>query len=497
MNNSDTANAHWGADTPHRTGLVAPALSEADLLDAIRARRAFATEDANLALTLRSGDTWMGDSITSAATLDLTVNAIDLDPIGESITLTLYDRTLPLTSATFTAPQVEWTVAIPSQAGHFYWARAQQADGDVAQTAPLWAEGSLAPEPVVLNEVLPAPNAVDWDGDGSADYQDEWVELYNAGGSVAGLGGWRLEDESGGTYLLPLGATLQPGGYLIFYRRETGLALNNDGESLTLRRPDGTIADNYTYADGPSYDVSLCRLPDGHGGWQTRCEPTPGGPNRLLPVAGPIKASAFEVRHMDLDSWVKVRGYVTVPPGLFDQRTAYIQDHTGGIKIYLPEDHRLSAEEGERWEVVGHTHLYYGELEIRVSQRGDVHTLESGEALPPLPIGTGVMVEPYEGTLVMLTGLAVDFERGGSFWIDDGSGWARIYLDRDAQIIRPWLKVGQPVQIVGVVSQYMQENSPMGGYRLMPRYTSDLVVQEAPGIPGPGWPALLPETGKR
>ena len=200
---------------------------------------------------------------------------------------------------------------------------------------------------------------------------------------------------------------------------------------------------------------------------------------------------------MDLDSWVKVRGHVTVPPGVFDQRTAYIQDQTGGIKIYLPRDHSLSAAEGERWEVVGHTRLYYGELEISVSQRGDVHTLESGEALPPLPINTGVMVEPYEGTLAMLSGWAVDFERGGPFWIDDGSGWARIYLDRDTHISRPWLEVGQPVQIVGVVSQYAQEDSAMGGYRLMPRYPSDLVIQQGLDIPDPDWPVLLPETGKR
>jgi hypothetical protein len=388
-------------------------------------------------------------------------------------------------------------VAIPSQAGHFYWARAQQADGDVAQTAPLWAEGSPASEQVVLNEVLPAPNAVDWDGDGKADYQDEWAELYNAGGSIAGLGGWTLEDAAGATYLLPLGATLQPGEYGVFYRRQTSLALNNDNESLILRRPDRTIADSYTYGDGPSYDVSLCRLPDARGDWQIRCEPTPGGSNRLLPVAAPIKARVFDVRHMDLDSWVKIRGHVTVPPGVFDQRTAYIQDQTGGIKIYLPQDHRLSAAEGERWEVVGHTRLYYGELEIRVSQRGDVHTLESGQALPPLPINTGVMVEPYEGTLVMLSGWAVDFERGGPFWIDDGSGWARIYLDRDTHISRPWLEVGQPLQIVGVVSQYAQEGSPTSSYRLMPRYASDLVIQATPDIPGPGWPVLLPETGKR
>jgi hypothetical protein len=106
------------------------------------------------------------------------------------------------------------------------------------------------------------------------------------------------------------------------------------------------------------------------------------------------------------------------------------------------------------------------------------------------------MVEPYEGTLVLLDGWPVDFERGGHFWADDGTGWARVYLDRDAGITRPWLEVGQPLQAVGVVSQYTREGSTTGGYRLMPRYPFDLVIQQ-PLAPPVEWPALLPETGSR
>jgi hypothetical protein len=494
-NNSDTENAYWGADTAHRTGLVAPALTEADLLTAIRARRAFATEDSNLAITLRSSDTWMGSVISHSTTLTFTVNVMDLDVVSEPITLTLYDQTLPVTSAAFAGPPIEWTVAISAQPGHFYWARAVQADGDVAQCAPLWTDGVPAPEMVVLNEILPAPSDVDWDGDGAADYRDEWIELYNASGVWVGLGGWQVGDASGSTYMIPFGTTLPPGNHLTLYRHETGLALNNDGETMTLRRPDGTTADSYQYGDSPGYDISLCRLPDGDGGWHNRCDPTPGGPNRALPAASPVETSVFKARRMAWDSWVTLRGRITVPPGIFGARTAYLQDETGGIKLYLPKDHQLWANLGDRWEVTGHTHMYYGELEINISEGHHVRFLEPGDPPPPLPIGTGVLVEPYEGMLVMLSGWAVDFERGGHFWTDDGTGWARIYLDRDAGITRPWLEVGQAVQAVGVVSQYTQENPPVSGYRLMPRYPFDLVIQQPLALPDFEWPKVLPETG--
>ena len=107
------------------------------------------------------------------------------------------------------------------------------------------------------------------------------------------------------------------------------------------------------------------------------------------------------------------------------------------------------------------------------------------------------MVEPYEGMLVMLDGWAVDFERGGGFWTDDGTGWARIYLDPDAGVTRPWLEVGQSLQVVGVVSQYTDEDPPIRGYRLLPRYPFDLVVEELPTLQDFEWPELLPETGLR
>jgi hypothetical protein len=94
----------------------------------------------------------------------------------------------------------------------------------------------------------------------------------------------------------------------------------------------------------------------------------------------------------------------------------------------------------------------------------------------------------------MLSGWAVDFERGGAFWMDDGTGWARIYLDPDTDVKRPRLEVGQGVQVVGVVSQYRRSDTLGGGYRLLPRYAFDLAAVGAPVV---GWPAVLPETGRR
>ncbi len=91
-NNGDTETPDWGADTPHRTGVVARALTKDNILEALRARRTFATEDRNLALALRAGDAWMGSTIPKAPAITFFVDVVD--PDGESVTLELFDRGL-------------------------------------------------------------------------------------------------------------------------------------------------------------------------------------------------------------------------------------------------------------------------------------------------------------------------------------------------------------------------------------------------------------------
>ena len=48
---------------------------------------------------------------------------------------------------------------------------------------------------IIISEFLPAPGSIiDWDGDGSADSKDEWVELLNTSESTIDLGDWQLDD---------------------------------------------------------------------------------------------------------------------------------------------------------------------------------------------------------------------------------------------------------------------------------------------------------------
>jgi hypothetical protein len=480
--------------TTARTGIVAPDLTYANVVNALHARRVFVTQDADLALGLRAGADWMGSRVESAGELGFVIMAHDLDSPAEPLTVTLFDRSLAIASRQWQEPSAEWSVRVDVQPGHYYWARAVQADGDVAETAPIWISGQAAPDALVINEVLPAPHTVDWNSDGTLDRRDEWLELYNPGPVPIGAGGWQLGDASGGVFVVPLLTTIPAGGFVLLDGKQMTLSLNNSADRLFLWRADGGTADSYQYDRGPGYDISLCRLPDGAATWVRRCLPTPGTANRELPEAEPLATDIRGARSLPIGSWVKVRGRVSVPPGVFSARVAYLQDDDAGIKVYLPADHRLWCEPGERLEIVARTGTDHDELQLRVTHRHSLRQRGAGEAPLPLPITTGQMGESYEGLLVLLSGTVVEAEAYGTFWVDDGTGPARVYVDPDAPLSRPRLTPGQTLQVVGVVSQRRgDETARNAGYRLLPRYDSDLSAEEAevPMLV----PLRLPETG--
>ena len=122
---------------------------------------------------------------------------------------------------------------------------------------------------------------MDWNGNGTADAYDEWIEIINLSPGVVDLGGWALDDMLGGgsrVYVFPPGTLLGSGEFLVRYRSTSGVALNQDADTANLLAPDGSVVDSYSYTN-PRRDVSYSRAVDGTGDWIDSYPPSPGGPN--------------------------------------------------------------------------------------------------------------------------------------------------------------------------------------------------------------------------
>ncbi|MCX7851387.1 MAG: lamin tail domain-containing protein, partial [Caldilineales bacterium] len=356
---------------------------------------------------------------------------------------------------------------------------------------------------VTLNEILPAPRAVDWDGNGTTDHTDEWVELYNSLGQPVDLGGWRLWKGAIGAdglpdgffYTFPKGTLLPPYSYLLIFYRQSRLSLPNTNGNLHLVRPDSRIADSFTWTASPGYDRSFSRYPDGNGAWGVGAvtaglpnhpHPPPAPPPTGGPAATPVPdpglgvgvepiARAYE---LSLDTRMTVEGVVTVPPGLFGSRVLYLQDESGGLRVYLRSGEYPSLALGDRLRVTGYLRAFHGQRELNLPSPRWLVWLGNGPAPRPRFLRTGQVGERFVGRLVIVTGAVVGF-RDNHFWVDDGSGQIRVTVDADLPWRRPYFRRNSIWTVIGVVGRYDDF------YRLLPRYPTDIV-------PAPG---LLPLTG--
>ncbi|MEI6575949.1 MAG: CotH kinase family protein [Bacteroidota bacterium] len=123
---------------------------------------------------------------------------------------------------------------------------------------------------------------------------EDWIEIYNAGGTSVNLSGYYLSDDSINNlkWQLPAGISISAHGYLKFWasgRNEvTGTSYHtsfkltqtkNNHEFIVLSNPSGTILDYVVLSRKTQLGHSLGRTLDGASAWSLFKTPTPGASN--------------------------------------------------------------------------------------------------------------------------------------------------------------------------------------------------------------------------
>jgi hypothetical protein len=160
-----------------------------------------------------------------------------------------------------------------------------------------------AGQTLFINEIMAANTVTIRDGDvddakngslGGA-YSD-WVEIYNGSSQPVDLTGYTISDD-GATWTLPQG-TVPANGYLLIWASDkskvaadgqihTNFKLTSAGETVTLKKSDGTIVDSVKFpalADDQSYS----RITDGASEFTTTSEPTPRSKNLSSAPTPPV-----------------------------------------------------------------------------------------------------------------------------------------------------------------------------------------------------------------
>jgi uncharacterized repeat protein (TIGR02543 family) len=159
-NNQDNHKGNWMFANDARTVVLAPVLTRDAIYEAIRQRHVYATEDKDLRVTYHLNDAVMGSSLDDPATLHfkITWSDAELTDTVSKISIianggVVVNSTTPGTSAG------TWDFTLPSDPYTFYYVRFDQADTDVAVTAPVWT-GDVVKVGVSKVEVSQDPQIV-------------------------------------------------------------------------------------------------------------------------------------------------------------------------------------------------------------------------------------------------------------------------------------------------------------------------------------------------
>jgi hypothetical protein len=171
---------------------------------------------------------------------------------------------------------------------------------------------------VVINEIQPAPQSVDWDRSGviNDNGNDEWYEIFNRSSETVGLASWRL-GRTDATGIL-LSDSIPPRGYITVYRRTGGppwglgyifdsagvfiktvsyggnspLEAVNTGGVFVLKNAAGIVIDTVTYPSmNSNRDSSYQRAWDGANLFRIG-RPSPGE----TPAAAPWNDTSPNIR---------------------------------------------------------------------------------------------------------------------------------------------------------------------------------------------------------
>jgi hypothetical protein len=310
---------------------------------------------------------------------------------------------------------------------------------------------------VLINEVLPNPN----------DNHEEFIELTNLSDRVVNLKGWQIADKVK-TFKFIKNAFISPGGYLVIYKSETGISLNNSGDKVSLIYPDGEITDftNYRKIDK---NISWARNDEK---FRLTDTPTPGkknifNKNDQIDESGIKKVKIEQIFKIKDGSRVKVIGKISTPIGRLGKQIIYIQDSSAGVQIYNHFAHWPKLGLGDKVSIVGEVSTSRGEKRLKINKRSDIKFLNNSK-IDPAPLNWKT-INKFVGRLIKVKA-NVSSSSGNTFYITSGTKEIKVYIKESTKIDKPKTRKGYRARIIGVL---IKSDS---GYKILPRLNSDLKI---------------------
>ncbi|MDP3771170.1 MAG: hypothetical protein Q8R16_02640, partial [bacterium] len=276
-------------------------------------------------------------------------------------------------------------------------------------------------------------------------------------------------------------ATVPAHGFSVLPRTSLGIALRNDGASIALRDPSGTVVDAVTYTaarEGRSFARTDAAT------WEWTSTPTPGqanafsvnesvGTRAAVGRSGSsrvvVATSLRDIDDVSRGDHVVVRGIVTAPPGSIGKQVFSIADDGGGVEVFFGKREVPALSFGDRVEVRGELREVSGALRVGVAAASDVRVLGKGAPIEPVSVRAHDASAERIGELISVEGEVVEV-RGRTVHLDDGSDEIRVAIPESAAGAMEALRGGDTIRVAGILSR------TSAGYRVLARSADDIVA---------------------
>jgi DNA/RNA endonuclease YhcR with UshA esterase domain len=142
---------------------------------------------------------------------------------------------------------------------------------------------------IIINEIYPNPPG--------SDLVNEWIELKNNSELVIDLADWKIQDNDKMLYKISkedfADTALNPGYLFIIPRDISGLALNNDQETVKLIDPNNQTVQTIKYKEQADLIADAAYALDQEGTWQWTSLATKKQHNLFIPVNHPPMANIY------------------------------------------------------------------------------------------------------------------------------------------------------------------------------------------------------------
>ncbi|MFA6027416.1 MAG: lamin tail domain-containing protein [Patescibacteria group bacterium] len=292
-------------------------------------------------------------------TIYASISNISLNNSGETVSLLQPDNT-QLEAVSFTdSAQEDYSYSRDSNNN---WSWVTPATPNAENVFPESNQNNSTYElsdDIIINEIYADP----------VEGEIEFIELKNKGDKKVNLNGWQLSDATDKKFTIS--AEIEK--YYTVYGDETKISLNNDGDTIKLYKPDGTIAQTLEYTGGEkgqSYSYKDQK-------WYWTNQPTPNNDNK-------IEDAANEQKYFFSDK-IKITELLPDPEG------SDTQDEF--IEIYNGEDNEMDLfgwnisdlsrtftfEESIKLKAHEYKAFYITETKISLNNLGEAITLTDPE----------------------------------------------------------------------------------------------------------------------